>query len=399
MFSYSKLTSLFLASPTPSVSTASTVSTSSAVPTSSSTSRSASRSSKTTSETPTYVYTASSSSISYQATVYSTQNVVITTQPDGQTSQSTQYTVVQTTIPATTVFGTTVVTSTESPTGIAGLQANGGTSGSSGSLTTGAKAGIGAGVAVAVIAAAVIGALYAIRRRRQRNAAIADSDRYTPSLGNSMNNFGYAGAAVGKNSSRYTDSEINTHSPPMRESNPLDRYATPGVSSQRTSAPTHSQSRTSDISSVSGSEPTPYRPGPGMPAVTEQRSRSRSNFVEELPEHNNDYLHPRSQWPAGVGAAAAGAAHHDHGGDAPSLYSDDGDHPARDPSPAHPAHPANRQGQASPAALELSGENTMNRSGSGGSAGQSYRAMDPEYQTRTQLTKPEGKRFDPSHNF
>lgn len=209
-----------------------------------------------------------------------------------------------------------------------------------------------------------------------------------------MNNFGYAGAAVGKHSSRYTDSEVNTHSPPMRESNPLDRYATPGVSSQRTSAPTHSQSRTSDISSVSGSEPTAYRPGPGMPAVAEQRSRS--NFVEELPEQSNGYLHPRSQWPAGVGAAAAGAGHHNHGGDTPSLYSDDGDHPARDPSPAHPA---NRQGQTSPAALELSGENTMNRSGSGGSAGQGYRAMDPESHTRTQLTKPEGRRFDPSHNF
>ncbi|KAK5944880.1 hypothetical protein PMZ80_002082 [Knufia obscura] len=322
----------------------------------------------------------------------------------GQTSQSTQYTVIQTTIPATTVFGTTVVTSTESPTGIAGLQANADDPSSSSSLSTGTKAGIGAGVAVAVIAAAIIGAIYAMRRRRRHNAAIASHDSYAPSLGNSMN-FGYAGAAVGKTTSRYTDSEIPSdgHSPPMRESNPLDRYTVPGAGAKRSSLPANS--RTSDISSASGSEPTAYRPGPGMPAVAEQRSRS--HFVEELPEQNNEYLHPRSNWPAGVGAAAVAPSgdpfQHREGGDTPSLYSNDGDR-HRDPSPAHQAD-RDRERQVSPAALELSGENGMNRSGSGGSAGaQGYRGMDPEvpYHSRgqAQLVKPqEGRKFDPSHNF
>lgn len=373
-----------------------------------SSSRSSSRS-ESTPETPTYVYSSSSSSVSYQETVYSTNSVIVTTQPDGQTSQRTEYTVVQTIVPATTIFGTTVVTSTESPTGIAGVRPDTSGGGSSGGISTGAKAGIGAGVGVAVVAAAIIGAIYAMRRRRSHNAAIADSDRYTPSFGNSMN-FGYGGAAVGNANSRYTDSEIrsNPHSPPMRESNPLDRYATPGagIASQRTSLPANS--RTSDISSQSGSEPATYRPGPGMPPVAEQHPQS--HFAGELPTHDNEYLHPRSQWPAGVGAAGIGVATSDpfdpkEGGDTPSLYSNDGERQARDPSPAQPD---NRH--ASPSALELSGEHAMNRSGSGGSTsagGQGYRGMDPEqpYHTRAQmqLQKPlnqqEGRRYDPSHNF
>lgn len=291
------------------------------------------------------------------------------------------------------------MTSTASPTAVSGLQANGGTSGSGGSLSTGAKAGIGAGVAIAVIAAAIIGALYAMRRRRRHNAAIADDDRYTPSLGNSMSNFGYAGAAVGKHSSRYTDSEINSNSPPMREANPLDRYATPGVSSTRTPAPTNSQSRTSDISSVSGSEPATYRPGPGMPAVPEQHARS--NFIEELPDQTNEYLNPRSQWPAGVGAAAASAGpthYHSLSGDTASVYSDDGGYPGPTQQ-SSPMHPTNRQPNINPAALELSGENANNGPGNGGGAGQGYRGLDPDYQSRAQLTKPEGRRFNPSQNF
>ncbi|KAJ9663526.1 hypothetical protein H2198_000792 [Neophaeococcomyces mojaviensis] len=263
------------------------------------------------------------------------------------------------------------ITSTSSPTGIAGLQQTP-SAGSGGGLSTGAKAGIGAGVAVAVIAAAIIGALYAMRRRKRDR--IADSDRYTPSLGPSM----IGGAAFQKENSHYTQSELP--SPPMREANPLDRYATPGVSSmtatQRTSIP--GNSRTSDISSVSDGGQ--YRPGPAMAAVPEH------NFfrdpVNELPEdsHRNEYLQA--------------GGYHQHGGDTPSQYSDDGDRPVqphRQPSPVSNSDHAGR--------LELEGQQTM-QSSVPPAGGQSYRGVDPvePYHTRAQLMKPQGK-FDPSHNF
>ena len=303
--------------------------------------------------------------MSFQATVYSTENVIITTQPDGRTSQRTEVTVIQTSIPALTVYATKVVTSTESPTGVAGLQANS-VSASSNSLSTGAKAGIGAGVGVAVIAAAIIGALFAMRRRR-RNNAISDNDRYTPSLGPST----LGGFGPGKAYSSYTDSDMrHSTSPQMREGNPLDRYASPVVASQRTSLPA---SRVSDVSSISGSEPTAYRPGPGMPAVAENYQPR----MAEMPERN--HLSPDY---AGVGINPF-HTRHASGDQTPSLYSNDGE----DHSNTHLTHR-----QTNPAALELSGDN-----------GQGYRGTDPDqpYNTRSQLMKPMAQqgRFDVAHNF
>ena len=247
------------------------------------------------------------------------------------------------------------------------------------------------------MAAAIIGALYAMRRRKRHNNQIAESDRYPPSYGGSMIG-GYAGGALGKTHSHTTSSEMagSHRSPQMRESNPLDRYATPGISSNRTSLPQNS--RTSDISSVSGSEPNTYRPGPGMPAVAEQ---ARHPSEHELPEQNNNYN--RSSNPdylapdAAYGAAGNPFAHEKSGGDTPSLYSDDGDNP----SGGGLHHRPSVRRQQSPAALELSGEDTV--VGSGTSSPQGYRGVDPEqpYHTRSQLQKPPAnpRTFDPSHNF
>lgn len=345
----------------------------------------ASSSSKVT-ESSAYVFSSISSSV-VQSTVVSTNAVVITTQGDnGQLTQRTSYTVIQTTVPATTLYATTVVTSTESPTGIAGLQAQSlGGSGGNG-LSSGAKAGIGAGVAVLVVAAAIFGALFAMRRRRKNKAMIAENDRYPPSSTPSF--FGAGG--FGKTNSRFTESEIHgSNSPPMREADPLDRYATPGVASVgRTTLPPNS--RTSDISSLTGSEPTTYRPGPGMPVVAEYNRNH--GFAEELPEQHR-YRSSNSYAPAaGYSEASGNPFHEKSGNETPSLYSNDGDDAPR-------RHPSHRQ--ASPAALELSGENTLVGSMSTSSGG--YRGMDPEqpYHTRSQLTKPSSqqRQFDPSHNF
>lgn len=301
---------------------------------------------------------------------------------------------VQTTIPATTLYSTTLVTSTESPTGIAGLQSDGLTGSSNGGLSTGAKAGIGAGVGVAVVAAAILGALYAMRRRK-RHDQMAESDRYSASIGGPSYMGGVVGG-LGKTNSRYSESE-------MRESNPLDRYTSPIISSQgRTTIPPNS--RTSDISSVSGSEPTTFRPGPGMPVVAEQQTHPHQHQyanVEELEDRGYsgrsqpDYLVP------GAAYNSSGNPFHEKGDNTPSLYSEDGDVQPQHGQSSMQHHPSVRQ--ASPAALELSGENTLIGSGSVGSAGQGYRGMDPEqpYHTRSQLTKPlsQQRQYDPSQNF
>lgn len=342
------------ASSVSSVSSAVVVSSSSSRSSVSSTSSTTSSSSK--SQSATYIYSSTSSSVVYTPTVYSTSSVIVTTQPNGVTSQETIYTVVQTTVPATTLYSTKVVTSTSSPTGIAGLQQSGSSSSSAGSLSTGAKAGIGAGIGVAAVAAGIIGALWAMRRRKRRDQ-ISDSGRYTPSLGGGM----LGGAAYQDKSSHYTQSELS--SPPMREANPLDRYATPGVSSMtathRTSLP--SNSRTSDISSVSDNGQ--YRPGPGMAAVPEHNHLHEP--VSELPEDN--------------------AAYHPHRGDTPSLYSDDGDQ-----NPQQPYRQTSQKSTSDRAGrLELEGQHTMLQSTPSNGGQGNYRG---------QLTKPQG-RFDPSQNF
>lgn len=303
--------------------------------------------------------------------------MIVTTNPDGSTASRTQLTVVETEIPASTVYATTVVTSTESPTGIAGLQAEGLNSGGGSSLSTGAKAGIGAGIGVAVVAAAIIGALYAMRRRRRNR--ISEEDRYTQS------SFGPSVMGAFKRNSRYTDSE-----PQMREANPLDRYTTGVSNSQRASVPNQSRNGTSDISSVSGVNSEQFRPGPGMPVVVEQPGRHYAapmSGVNELPdEHHGQY-----------GYAATGAGNPFVNDERTSLYSDDSD---------QGGHHGQQHRTTSPAALELSGENTMARAPSGGSGGAGaagYRGMDPEepYHTRAQLQKPTGRHgpINPSQNF
>ena len=120
---------------------------------------------------------------------------------------------------------------------------------------------------------------------------------------------------------------------------------------------------------------------------------NRNQGIEELPEQNR-YNRPNNDYiaPAGYSEASGNPFHEKSGNDTPSLYSDDGDGvPQR--------YPSHRQ--ASPAALELSGENTLVSSLSTSSGG--YRGMDPEqpYHTRSQLTKPSAqqRQFDPSHNF
>lgn len=320
-----------------------------------------------------------------QSTVYSTQAVIVTTRPDGTVVSQTESTVVQTVIPASTVYATTVVTSTQSPTSIAGLQAEG-VSGSSGNgLSTGAKAGIGAGIGVAVIAAAIIGALYAMRRRRKNR--INDDDRYTQS------SFGPSVMGAFKRNSRYTDSE---HPSQMREANPLDRYATGVSNSQRASLPNQSRNGASDISSVSGVGSEQFRPGPGMPVVVERPDRHYAapmSGVNELPDDNygQDQHHPQ-----GYAATRGNPFVSD---ERTSLYSDDSDQGVSQP------HQQDYR-TTSPAALELSGENTntIGRAYSGGSGGQSgapgYRGMDPEesYHTRNQLQRPV-QRINPSQNF
>lgn len=329
--------------------------------------------------------------MSLKSTAVSTNVVLVTTDPsNGQTSALTQSTVIATVVPATTVYATTVVSSTESPTGIAGLQAQG-ISGSGGGLSTGAKAGIGAGVGVAVIAAAIIGAVYAMRRRKKN--AISDDDRYPPS---SVPSFfgGVAGAALGKRHSRYTESDMGgSGSPPMREQDPMARYHTPGVSSQRTTLPPNS--RTSDISSMSGnSEPAQYRPGPGMPPVSEQYQQSQGHELPEqdVPRPHQDYLAPAAA--AGYADAAGNPFHERHeksGGDTPSLYSHDGDDAGVN------RHPSTRQ-TGSPA-LELPGETAFGSVS--GPGGQGYRGVDPEepLHTRTRLQQSPPRTYDPSHNF
>lgn len=337
------------------------------------------------SQTPTYVYTSSSASVSYQETVYSTSAVIVTTQADGSTQSRTQLTVIQTVVPATTVYGTTIVTSTESPTGIAGLQAES-ISSSGGGLSTGAKAGIGAGVGVLVVAAAVIGAWYAMSLRRRNR--ISDEDRYTPS------SFGIGG--FGRTRPPYSDSEIHGQ---MQEANPLDRYATGVSSSQRASLPNHSRTgATSDISSLSGVGSEQYRRGPGMPVVVEQPGHAYTPMagVNEMPgqdERNGQY---------GYSAVTATGNPFVNDDGRTSLYSNDEEQGVqRGPS----------QRTTSPAALELSGGNTVIRQPSagsgggsgGGASGPGYRGMDPEqpYHTRTQLQKPQTRQgvINPSQNF
>lgn len=296
-------------------------------------------------------------------------------------------------IPATTVYATTIVTSTESPTGIAGLQAEGlSGSGSGGGLSTGAKAGIGAGIGVLVVAAAIIGALYAMRRRKRNR--ISEEDRYTQS------SFGPSMIGAFKTNSRYSATEVQSQQ--MREANPLDRYATGVSNSQRASLPNQSRNGASDISSVSGVGSEQFRPGPGMPVVVEQPGRPYATpmaGVRELdaPEHH----YPQQAQQAQYGYAATGAGNPFVNEDGNSMYSDDNDSDHQGPQRG-PSHRT-----TSPAALELSGENTMNRQPSGGSGGvpggQGYRGMDPEqpYHTRAQLQKPVARQgpINPSQNF
>ncbi|KAK5098672.1 hypothetical protein LTS08_006050 [Lithohypha guttulata] len=359
---------------------------SSAASSSSRAASSSSRPSSTSSQSSIYVYSSVTSSVSLQSTVYSTNAVVLTTQADGQTSQITQVTVIQTVVPATTVYGTTVVSTTESPTGIAGLQAQGLSGDGSGGLSTGAKAGIGAGVGVAVVAAAIIGAVYAMRRRKQNH--IAEEDRYPPS---SVPSFYGGVGGLGKTPSRYTESEMGGRSPPMREADPMARYANPGASTQRTTLPPGS--RTSDISSVSGSEPTTYRPGPGMGAITEQQPSQRHSELPDQdvprPQHH-DYIVPA----AGYTDTAGNPFHEKSGGDTPSLYSEDG---ANEGGVArHPSHH-----QTGSPALELPGESTAGGSSTLIGSEQGYRGMDQEQplHTRSQMQKSPPRMFDPSHNF
>lgn len=275
------------------------------------------------------------------------------------------------------MYATTVVTSTESPTSIAGLQAEG-LSGSGGNgLSTGAKAGIGAGIGVAVIAAAIIGALYAMRRRRKNR--ISDDDRYTQS------SFGPSVMGAFKRTSRYTDSEGPGQ---MREANPLDRYATGVSNSQRASLPNQSRNGASDISSVSGIPSEQFRPGPGMPVVVERPDRHYAAPMSGVNELADDSYGPQ-------GYAATGRGNPFVNDERTSLYSDDSDQGGQ--------HAQNFRDH-SPAALELSGENTMARAHSGGSGGasaaQGYRGMDPEepYHTRNTIQRPTG-RINPSQNF
>lgn len=332
-------------------------------------------------------------SVQSQSTVFSTDNVLITTTAaDGSAQTRSSQTVVQTVIPATTVYATTVVTSTESPTGIAGLQAQGlsGTD-NGGGLSTGAKAGIGAGIGVLVIAAAIIGAVFAMRRRKRNR--ISEEDRYTQS------SFGPSMIGAFKTNSRYSATEVQSQQ--MREANPLDRYATGVSSSQRASLPNQSRNGASDISSVSGVGSEQFRPGPGMPVVVEQPGRPYAAPMAGVRELDTSENHPAYQaHQAQYGYAATGAGNPFVNDDGHSMYSDDNDSDHQGPQRG----PSN--GTTSPAALELSGENTMNRQPSGGSGGgaggQGYRGMDPEqpYHTR-QLQKPVARQgpINPSQNF
>lgn len=322
-----------------------------------------------------------------QSTVYSTDAVVITTTAaDGSTQSRTSLTVVQTVIPATTVYATTVVTSTESPTGIAGLQAEGISSGSSSGLSTGAKAGIGAGIGVLVIAAAIIGALYGMRRRKRNR--ISEEDRYTQS------SFGPSMIGAFKTNSRHSQSEVPGQ---MREANPLDRYATGVSNSQRASLPNQSRNGASDISSVSGVGSEQFRPGPGMPVVVEQPGRPYAMPMSGVRELGNGPEEHQAHYGY---AAATSAGNPFVNEDGNSVYSDDNDsdHQGVNRGPS-------QRMDNTPAALELSGENNMNRQpsgGSGGPGGQGYRGMDPEqpYHTRA-LQKPVGRQgpINPSQNF
>lgn len=331
------------------------------------------------STTETFVYTSSSASVEYTPTVYSTDAVIVTTRPDGTIESQTVSTVVETVVPASTVYATTIVTSTQSPTSIAGLQAEGLNGSGGNGLSTGAKAGIGAGIGVAVVAAAIIGALYAMRRRKRNR--INEDDRYTQS------SFGPSVFGAFKRGSRYTDSDGPSQ---MREANPLDRYATGVSNSQRASVPNQSRNGTSEISSVSGVGSEQFRPGPGMPVVVERPDRHYAapmSGVSELPDEHYDQH----------GYAATGRGNPFVNDERTSMYSDESD-PAAQPYQDHRT--------TSPAALELSGEdpNNIGRAYSGGSGGhspsQGYRGMDPEepYHTRNTIQRPTG-RVNPSQNF
>lgn len=215
-------------------------------------------------------------------------------------------------------------------------------------------------------------------RRRKRNR-VNDDDRYTQS------SFGPSVLGGFKRTSRYEDSVPSQ----MREANPLDRYATGVSNSQRASVPNQSRNGASDISSVSGLSSEQYRPGPGMPVVVERPDRNYAapmSGVNELPDE---------PYGAQAYAAATGRGNPFAADERTSLYSDDSD-------PA--AAPPHDYRTTSPAALELSGENTMARAHSGGSGGPGaaagYRGMDPEepYHTRNTIQRPQG-RINPSQNF
>lgn len=372
-------------------------------------------------------------------TTISTSSVVVTTGADGIPTTSTTFAVVRTTVPATTLFSTRVVTSTSSPTGVAGLQ-EGSSSSNGGGLSTGAKVGIGVGVGLAVLAASILGAVWAMRRRRRPK--VSDEDRYTPSNGPSMIGFGAGfgagagtgaalGAGAGKHVSRSTASDFSRPSPPMSESNPLDRYNRGGAGPLATTAGAgvaagaaglavasashhHSNSKASEVSSVSENS-AQYRPGLGMAAVPERTHFPRVNELAaqntgpaELDQQpmRQGYGSRFQEDPAFLGVGAAGYRNGE--GITPSEYSDDEQHKPVSGAGAEyfPPHLQQQQQQyqqqpehiTNAQTYELSADNPYSqvqqaqaplpqRNVSGG--------MQPG---RTQLTKDQ-LRFDPSQNF
>lgn len=269
--------------------------------------------------------------------------------------------------------------------------------------------------------------------RRRRRPKVSDEDRYTPSNGPSMVGFGAGagtgaalGAGVGKHVSRSTASDFSRPSPPMSESNPLDRYNRGGAGPLATTAGAgvaagaaglavasashhHSNSKASEVSSVSENS-AQYRPGPGMAAVPERTHFPR---VNELAAQNTgpaelDQQPMRQAYgsrfqedPAFLGVGAT--AYRNGEGITPSEYSDDGQHRPAGGAEYFPPHLQQQQQQqqhsehmTNAQRFELSSDNPYS---------QTQQAPMPQHGVsdgmqpgRTQLTKDQ-LRFDPSQNF
>ncbi|KAJ9612495.1 hypothetical protein H2200_004092 [Cladophialophora chaetospira] len=373
--------------------------------------------------------------------------VAPTTSADGSIGYTTITSLVVTTQPATTIVAPATFTSTPgvAPTLVA---SNTDGSGSSG-LSTGAKAGIGAGVGILVLAAAIFGGWYSwFMRRRRKRESYSGSDRYSDNpMGPSMTGLGIgAGAAGGMGAvaamSRYRDNSRSDRmtevtrsdlpSPPLPSPPPRspDRLLPPTVAAARTwgsvsPPPQHGYQGTSNMSVSDQSEYSQgnghyqpplghqyqpplgnqYQPPPAAPAAAavagagyfppptnelpdNQRNIAQLSDALPLPPSHNDRSFPEDDVMSHQSYQQANVGHDGYWSGRPSNPS----------APSAPSAPTSAQ-----ESYELPGQSPTPAPAQPAQGQSGYRGMDPEVPLHQRM---EGGRvpyrpghLGPSHNF